>query len=36
MDLKEVGANERNWLDPAQDGDHWRAILNRALNLRVT
>ena len=26
MDLKERGINTRNWVDMAQDRDHWRAI----------
>ena len=35
MDLKE-GINTRNWVDSAQDRDYWRALVNVALNLRVT
>ena len=35
MDLKEIGINEGNWVDSAQDRDYWRAIVNTALNLRV-
>ena len=31
MDLKEIGVDEL-----AQDGDHWRALVNVALNLQVT
>ena len=26
MDLKEMGINTRNWVDPAQDMDYWRAL----------
>ena len=35
MDLEEIGINERNWVDSAQDGNYWRALVNAALNLRV-
>ena len=35
MDLKEIGINARNWIDSAQDKDHWRALVNAALNLWV-
>ena len=34
-DLKEIGVNTRNWVESAQDRDHWRALVNAALNLRV-
>ena len=34
-DLKKIGANMRNWVDPALDWDFWRALVNMALNLRV-
>ena len=33
--LKEIGANMRNWIDSAQDRDHWRTLMNVAFNLRV-
>ena len=36
MDLKEMGIITRNWVDSAQDGDYWRALVNAALNLWVT
>ena len=36
MELTEVGINTRNWIDSAQDRDYWRALVNAALNLRVT
>ena len=35
MDLEETGINAGNWVDSAQDRDHWRALVNAALNLRV-
>ena len=36
MDLKEIGINTRNWVDSSQDRDYWRALLNGALNFRVS
>ena len=33
MDLKELGIN---WVDSSQDRDYWRALVNEALNLRVS
>ena len=36
MDLEEIGINAGNWVDAAQDRDYWRALVNAALNLRVT
>jgi len=45
MDLKEININTRNWVDSAQDRNYcdsaqdrnyWRAVLNAALNLRVS
>ena len=35
MDLEEIGINEGNWVDSAQDRDYWRALMNGALKLRV-
>ena len=35
MDLEEIGINAGNWVDSAQDRDHWRALVNAALNLWV-
>ena len=35
MDLKEVDISTKNWVDSAQDGDYWRALVNAALNFRV-
>ena len=34
MDLEEINAG--NWVDSAQDKNYWRALVNAALNLRVT
>ena len=34
--LKEMGISTRNWVDSSQDGDYWRAVVNAALNLRVS
>ena len=28
VDLKEIGINARNWVDPTQDRDYWRALVN--------
>jgi hypothetical protein len=32
MDLREIGVD---WVDLAQDRDHWRALVNTVMNLRV-
>ena len=36
MDFEEIGTNLGNWVDSAQDRDYWRALVNAALNLRVS
>ena len=36
MNLEEIGINAGNWVDSAQDRDYWRALVNAALNLRVS
>ena len=36
MDLEEIGINAGNWVDPAQDRNYWIALVNAALNLRVS
>ena len=36
MELEEIGINADNWVDLAQDRDSWRALVNVALNLRVS
>ena len=36
MDLEEIGISAGNWVDSAQDWTYWRALVNAALNLRVS
>ena len=36
MDLEEIGINAGNWVDSAQDRNYWTALVNVALNLRVS
>ena len=36
MDLEEIGINAGNWVDSAQNRNYWRALVNAALNLRVS
>ncbi|KAJ4445709.1 hypothetical protein ANN_12394 [Periplaneta americana] len=33
MDLKEVGYDDREWINLAQDRDRWRAYVRAAMNL---
>ncbi|KAJ4446935.1 hypothetical protein ANN_13637 [Periplaneta americana] len=35
MDLREVGNDDREWINLAQDRDQWRAYVRAAMNLRV-
>jgi hypothetical protein len=35
MDLGEVGWGDVDWIDPAQDRNMWRALVDSALNIRV-
>jgi hypothetical protein len=35
LDLREIGWSGMNWIDLSQDRDHWRALVNRLMNLRV-
>ena len=36
MDFKEIGVNTSSWVNSAQDGNYWKALVNAALNLRVS
>jgi len=36
MDLREVECGGIDWIDMAQEGDRWRALVNVVMNLRVT
>jgi hypothetical protein len=35
MDLREIGIDEANWIQLAQDRVRWRACVNTVMNLRV-
>jgi hypothetical protein len=35
MDLREIGSDNVDWIDMAQNMDQWRALVNTLLNLRV-
>jgi hypothetical protein len=35
MDLEDIGWCGMDWIDLAQDGDQWRALVNTVINLRV-
>jgi hypothetical protein len=35
MDLREVGWDDMDWIDLAEDRDRWRALVNAVMNLRV-
>jgi hypothetical protein len=34
MDLREISWDGMDWIDLAQDTDHWRALANAVMNLR--
>jgi hypothetical protein len=33
--LREIGWDGMDWIDLAQDRDHWRALVNTVMNFRV-
>jgi hypothetical protein len=35
MDLREIGWDDMDWIDLAEDRDQWRALVNTVMNLRV-
>jgi hypothetical protein len=35
IDLKDIGWEGMQWIDLAQDMDHWRALVNTVMSLRV-
>jgi hypothetical protein len=35
MDLKEIGIDEANWIQLAEDRVQWQACVNMVMNLRV-
>jgi hypothetical protein len=35
MDLREIGWDDIDWIDLAQDRDQWKVLVNRVMNLRV-
>jgi hypothetical protein len=35
MDLREIGWGGIDWIDLAQDRDHWRVLVNTVINLPV-
>jgi hypothetical protein len=35
MDIREVGWEDMNWIELAQDRDMWRALVNAVMNLQV-
>jgi hypothetical protein len=36
MEVQEVGCGGMDWIDPAQDSDRWRELVNAVMNPRVT
>jgi hypothetical protein len=35
LDLREIGWDDMDWIDLAQDRNQWRAFVNTVMNLRV-
>jgi hypothetical protein len=36
MDLREIGWGGMDWIELGEGRDHWRALVNRIMNLRVS
>jgi hypothetical protein len=36
MDLREIGLGGMDWIHLAQDREHWRALVNRVMSIRVS
>jgi hypothetical protein len=35
MDLREIEWDDMDWINLAQDGDQWKALVNKLMNFRV-
>jgi hypothetical protein len=35
IEIREIGCDGMDWVDVAHDRDHWRALVNTVMNLRV-
>jgi hypothetical protein len=35
MDLRDIGWDDMDWIELAEDGDHWRALVNTVMKLLV-
>jgi hypothetical protein len=35
MDLREIGLDDMDWIDLAQNRDQWRALVNTVMNVWV-
>jgi hypothetical protein len=35
IDVREIELDGMDWIDPAQDRDQWRVLLNAVIKLRV-
>jgi hypothetical protein len=35
INLRDIGWDDMDWIDLAQDKDQWRALVNTVMNLRV-
>ena len=35
-DFKEIGVDVMNWMELAQDRDHWRALVNELVNIPIS